>query len=225
MSFNTSIDPNIQAVCRITTSDGNNYEGFITLINGGYDGMHPNGFYFYQDEHYNSTSLFDLEFNNLEKINKTKYRFGNFSPDAKDIYFIAHTFSVDTYSSKESKKVFTDSIGKHLINKIEITHQYIMFDTIPLFTELPYDMHLNYHDKKLPRKKIAMSKIISIEVIENPNEKWLKEIEKKRTIYLTKINNEGYSGDYQEPIWAHELLKDLETFNRIKSTFKEWNGK
>lgn len=225
LSFATSIDPGIQAVCKITTSDGNSYEGFITLINGGYDGMHPNGFYFYQNEHYKWISLYDLEFNKLEKINETKYGFGNFSPDAKHIYFIAHTYGGDTYSSKESKKLFTDSTGQHLIDKIEISHQYKMFDSIPLFKELPSDLHLNYNDKELLRQKIAMHEIISIEVIENPSEKWLQEIEQKRKTYLTEINNDDYSGDYQEPIWAHDLLKDSETLNIIKSRFKEWNGK
>jgi hypothetical protein len=46
--------PSVHAVCRVTTADGKIYEGFVALMVGAIDGVHPNGFYLYQDDIYNS---------------------------------------------------------------------------------------------------------------------------------------------------------------------------
>ncbi|WP_299385784.1 hypothetical protein [uncultured Lacinutrix sp.] len=218
-------DPSIQAVCKITTENGETHEGFVTLINGSYDGMHSNGFYLYQDEHYNWTTLFDFELHSLKKNGKTKYNIGNFSPDAKEIYFIAHTWGNDVYSSKDSKKVINDSNGKHLIKKTELIHQYKMFDSIPLFKELQRTYHINYNKTDSNTKKIAMNNIISFEILKNPNSKWLEKIEQARKIYLNDNNGEESTGDYLEPIWIHELIKNPKKFKELKEYFKSWKNK
>mgnify|MGYP003122416642 CR=1 FL=1 len=215
-------DPSIQAVCRLTTENGEIHEGFVTLINGGYDGMHSNGFYLYQDDHYNWTKLFDFELHTLKRTGKTKYNIGNFSPDAKEIYFIAHTWGNDVYSSKVSKKVINDSIGKHLIKKTERTHQYRMFDSIPLFKELPRTYHLNYNETDSNTEKIAMNKVISFEILKNPESEWLKKIELARNTYLSDNDTEDSTGDYLEPIWIHELIKNPKRFEQLKEYFKSW---
>lgn len=217
-------NPTIQAVCRITTENGQQHEGFVTLINGDYNGMHSNGFYLYQDDHYNWTKLFDFELNDLKKIGKTKYQIGNFVPDAKEIYFIAHTWGNDVYSIKESKKVFSDSIGKHLIKKTEIVHQYKLFDSIPLFTELPRSCDLNYNDTNSNTLKIAMNEIVSFEILKNPESKWLEKIKLARKTVL-KNDTEESTGDYLEPIWIHELIKNPKKIEKLKAHFKNHNGR
>jgi len=218
-------DPSVQAVCRITTESGEIHEGFVTLINGGYYGMHSNGFYLYQDDHYNWTKLFDFELHNLKRTGKTKYNIGNFSPDAKEIYFIAHTWGNDVYSSKESKKIINDSIGKQLIKKTELIHQYRMFDSIPLFKELPRSYHLNYNETDYKTKKIAMKKVVAFEILKNPESKWLEKIEQARKIYLDDNNGEDSTGDYLEPIWIHELIKEPKRFEELKKYFKNWKNR
>ena len=228
MAFTNHVDvgdPYIQAVCRITTENGKTHEGFVTLINGGYDGMHSNGFYLYLDNHYNWTKLFDFELHNLKRTGKTKYNFGNFSPDANEIYFIAHTWSNDVYYSKESKKVISDSIGKHLIKKTEINHQYRMFDSIPLFKKLPRSYHLNYNETDSNTEKIAMNEIVRFEILKNPETEWLKKIEFARKIYLNDNSGEGSTGDYNEPIWIHELIKNPKKFEQLKEYFKSWKNR
>ncbi|PQJ73614.1 hypothetical protein [Polaribacter butkevichii] len=218
-------DPSIQAVCKITTENGETHVGFVTLINGSYNGMHANGFYLYQDEHYNWTTLFDFELHSLKRIGKTKYNIGNFSPDAKEIHFIAHTWGNDRYSSKDSKKVISDSIGKHLIKKTELIHQYRMFDSIPLFKELPRTYHLNYNETDSIAEKIAMNNIVSFEILKNPNSKWLEKIEQARKTYLNDNSGEDSTGDYLEPIWIHELIKKPKRFKELKDYFKSWKNK
>jgi hypothetical protein len=226
MAFTNCVDggdPSVQAVCRVTTENGKTYEGFVTLINGDYDGMHSNGFYLYLDDHYNWTTLFNFELNSLKKTGETKYRIGNFVPDAKKIYFIAHTWGNDGYSSKDSKKILSDSIGNHLIKKTEIIHQYRMFDSIPLFKKLPRSYHLNYNETDFNTKKIAMNRVVAFEILKNPESKWLEKIEHAREKYLDDNSGEESTGDYLEPIWIHELIKKPKRFEELKEYFK--NGK
>ena len=218
-------DPSVQAICKITTENGKTHEGFVTLINGGYDGMHSNDFYLYQDNHYNWTKLFDFELNSLKRKGKTKYNIGSFSSDAKKIYFIAHTWGNDVYSSKESKRVISDSTGKHLIKKTELIHQYRMFDSIPLFKELPRTYHLNYNETDSNTEKVAMNEIVAFEIITNPDSKWLEKIENVRKTYLDDNNGEDSTGDYLEPIWIHELIKKPKRFEELKEYFKSWENK
>lgn len=229
MAFTNSVDivngSSVQAVCKITTENGKTYEGFVTLINGNYDGMHSNGFYLYLDDHYNWITLFDFELNSLKKTGKTKYTIGNFSPDAKEIYFIAHTWGNDIYSIRNSKKVLRDSIGKHLTKKTEIIHKYRMFDSIPLFKELPRTYHLNYNETDSNTEKIAMHKIVAFEILKNPESKWLEKIKKARKIFLDDNNGEGSTGDYSEPVWVHELIKKPKKFEELKEYFKSWKNR
>jgi len=109
--------PSIQAVCRVTTSDGKTYEGFVALIIGGLDGTHQNGFYLYQDGNYNWTVHFDYEFNKLVRTGSTKYRIGNFSPDTKNIYFIAYARDEENYWLTETKQTLQDKGDDFLVTK------------------------------------------------------------------------------------------------------------
>ena len=217
--------PSVQAVCKVTMSDGKTYEGFVTLIIGGLHGIHQNGFYLYQDDHYNWTVLFDYEFKKLEKTGETKYKIGNFVPDAKEIYFLAYTWDTKKYWLKESKETITDSTGQYLLTKTQIQRKYKMFDTLPLFTELPKYLHLDYNDKELKRQKIPMNDIVSFEIVMEPAEKWLTEIEQKRKACFAEVYGENSSGDFLEPSWVHELIKDPETLKHWKEYFEKWYRK
>jgi len=219
-SFNTPIDvgdPTVMAVCKITTHSGNTVEGFVTLLNGGYDGMHANGFYNYKDDRYNWITLFNLE---LDKTRGTRYNIKRYFENATKVYFIAHTWEADGYSLVETSTQFTDDIGKHLLKTKKEQQQYKMFDSIPLFMELPRYIQINYNDATLCRQKIAMTDIASFEIIIHPSEKWLTEIERKRKVYLEDNNGIGSTGDYYEPQWAHELLDNPKELTRLKEVFK-----
>lgn len=223
-SFNSPIDvgdPTVMAVCKITTRSGNTVEGFVTLINGGYYGMHANGFYSYKDDHYNWITLFNLD---LDIPNGTKYNIERYYKNATEVHFIAHTWETDGYSLVETNTQFTDAIGKHLLKTKKVQWQYKMFDSIPLFMELPRYIQINYNDVALCRQKIAMADITSIEIIHHPSEKWLSEIDRKRKIFLEDNSGEESTGDYYEPQWAHELLDNPKELARLKGVFKNRHG-
>jgi len=214
-------DPTVMAVCKITTHNGNTVEGLVTLVNGGYFGMHANGFYSYKDDHYNWITLFNLE---LDKLSGTRYNMKRNYNNASEVHFIAHTWENDGYSLEETKTQFTDETGKHLLKTKKVQQQYKMFDSIPLFLELPRYIQINYNDAALCRQKIAMTDISTFEILIQPSEKWREEIEKKRKIYLEDNNGEGSTGDYYEPLWAHELINDPKELKRIKEEFKNRHG-
>ena len=223
-SFNTPIDvgdPTVMAVCKITTHNGNAIEGFVTLVNGGYYGMHANGFYTYKDDHYNEIKLFNLD---LDKARGKWYYFKTQYEIAPEVHFIAHTWETDGYSLEETKTQFTDETGKHLLKTKKVQHQYKMFDSIPLFLELPRYIQINYNDVELPRQKIAMTDIVSIEILSQPCEKWLTEIENKRELYNEDNGGEDSTGDNYEPLWAHEALNKPKVLSYIKEVFKNRHG-
>lgn len=217
--------PSIQAVCRVTTSDGKVYEGFVTLIIGGFHGTHQNGFYLYQDDHYNWTVHFDYEFNKLERSGPAKYRIGNFSPDAKRIYFLAHTLDKENYWLAETRQEVQDKSENFLITRTVIQRKYLMLDTLPLFTELPKYLHLDYTDKKTKRFNIAMQDIVSFEVVLEPSNFLLTEIERKRKICYAEIYGQDSTGDFSEPIWVHELIKKPEKLKLLREEFEKWHRK
>lgn len=223
-SFHSPIDvgdPSIMAVCRVTTQSGNTVEGFVTLVNGGYYGMHANGFYSYRDDHYNWITLFNLD---LDKLSGTNYDIKRYFERAKEVHFIVHTWETDSYSLAETNTQFTDEFGKHLLKSKQVRQQYKMFDSIPLFMELPSYIQLNYNNAALCRQKVAMTDIASIEILRHPDEKWLAEIEKKRKLYHEDNGGEDSSGDFYEPQWAHELLDNPKELTRLKEAFKNRHG-
>lgn len=217
--------PYIQAVCRVTTSEGKTFEGFVTLIVGGLHGMHQNGFYLYQDEHYNWTVFFDYEFNKLERTNNTRYRIGNFSPNAQKAYFLAYTWEKDVYWLAENKKKVHDNGNDYLITKTVIQRKYLMLDTLPLFRELPKYLHLDYTDKKLKRYDIPMKDIVSFEIVIEPSNDLLTEIEKKRKLCFDEVYGPESTGDFLEPSWVHELIEKPDELKRLREEFEKWHRK
>jgi len=214
--------PSIQAICRVTTSDGKTYEGFVTLIIGGLHGIHQNGFYLYEDDHYNWTVFFDYEFNKLERTGKTKYRIGTFVPDAKEIYFLACVWDKDNYWLTETKQKTREKNENFLITKTVIQRKYMMLDTLPLFTELPKYLHLDYKDNNLKRFNIPMRDIVSFEVVLQPTGSLLNEIEKKRKICFAEPDP---TGDFVEPTWVHELIKQPAALKHLREDFEKWHRK
>jgi len=100
-----------------------------------------------------------------------------------------------------------------------------MLDTLPLFTELPQYLYLDYDNKELKRHKVPMGDIVSFEIVFQPSEKWLMEIERKCKTCFSKVNGPGSTGDFLEPSWVHELVANQDELKRLKDNFKEWHRK
>jgi hypothetical protein len=209
----------IQAVCRAITADGKVHEGFITLLSGCCNGVHPNGFYFYQDDHYQYTEFFDLGFKKLERTNPGKYRIGGHTPEAKEVSFL--TYTSDLQWLDESRQTVSDSTGQYLLTKTQVQRKYLKSDKLILFTELPMFLFIDYKDKA-NRIEIPMKDLVSFEILLEPGEKWLQEIKNKRKACFEIVNSDESTGDYMEPIWAHEMVRDTEIFKYWKEYVEEW---
>ncbi|CAL2079085.1 conserved hypothetical protein [Tenacibaculum sp. 190524A05c] len=214
-------DPSIQAVCKITTKDNISHEGFITLINGGYYGMFSNGFYFEVNDKLSFRKLYNFNFDSFLKTKDGKIKIGYESFTARREYFIAHT-PYHGYSKKEQNHIETNSKRKKLIAEKTSRLTYKVFDSIPLFKELPREYHLRYDKHEKLTKKIAMSDIISIKIIKQPSKIWLDKIAKAKKLYWEDNDTEDSTGDFLEPTWYHELIQDQKKFNELKDYYNKW---
>ena len=178
--------------------------------------------YLFQDEKYNWEIFFDERFNNLSRNAERKYRIGNWVPTAKEIYFLAYVEKRGAYTLKEDKYVVEDSEGLSFVKSRDESVRYRMFKELPLFTELPTFLHLSYNDTILQKHLVPMNDIISFELLKDPDERWIKEIEEKTKECHKIVFTPESSGDYLGPTWYHELIKDSKKFNIWKESFKEY---
>ena len=95
-----------------------------------------------------------------------------------------------------------------------------MLDTLPLLTELTECLWVDYSNKHLKRYNILAKNIVSFEIELQPNAKLLNEIEEKRNICHALVKTEGTGDAYQEPTWAHEIVKDTAQFEYLKEEFR-----
>ena len=123
----------------------------------------------------------------------------------------------------ETKQKIQDKDENFLITKTVIQRKYLMLDTLPLFTELPKYLHLDYTDKKIKRFNIPMKDIVSFEVVLEPSNVLLTEIEKKRKICFAEVYGPDSTGDFLEPTWLHELVKKPEELKRLREDFEKWH--
>ncbi|WP_075340399.1 hypothetical protein [Tenacibaculum agarivorans] len=213
-------DPSIQAVCKITTKNNTTHEGFITLIKGGYC-MLPNGFYFEIGDGKTYRKLYDFNFYSLQKTKDGIFNLGYSSFKAKRAYFITHT-PHHGHFKKEQNDIAIDSKGKKLVSRKYNEFTYKLFDSIPLFKELPREYHLRYDKLENLTEKIAMSDIISVEIVKKPQQIWLDRIAKAKKLYWDDNDTEDSTGDFLEPTWYHELIQDQNKFNTLKDYYNKW---
>lgn len=183
--------------------------------------MLSNGFYFEIDNRSNNRILYDFNFYKLQKTKDGKFNVGYNSFKANRAYFIAHT-PYHGYSKKEQNDIVVDSKGRKLVSRKYNEFTYKLFDSIPLFKELPREYHLRYDKHEKLTKKIAMSDIISIKIIKQPSKIWLDKIAKAKKLYWDDNDTEDSTGDFLEPTWYHELIQDQKKFNELKNYYNKW---
>ena len=190
---------NIQAVCKINLNNGTNYEGFITLAYGGFENFYkPNGFCVIKGDSIKTTYFFSLG-----KVNGIGFEnFRKNFPNAK-ICFI---------ENQPNENIETYQTYQYLSSKnrlqVEYKNDFIfkLSDSLEIYNELP-SLDLNKRGKSII--KISFNDIESFELLDNPSEKSLQEINLKRKSFNS---SKSEMGDYVEPLWYHEILKDREKF-------------
>ena len=192
-------DPTVQAVCRIKLTNGKSVEAFITMGAGGYDGIHPSGFRF-EARGQKATHFLTLKFKKLVRDPA-----GNYKITLKDGSSVA-----GPALAKPSKVVFLEwDNGEH--------QQYMERDAVTVVTELPLELYIDPKYEGLRKGSVVtipLTRIVSIELLSHPSKKWLDHIKERREIFSE--SSEPYE-DYQEPEWYHEILKNKEAYDRVKS--------
>ena len=100
-----------------------------------------------------------------------------------------------------------------------------MFDSIPLFIELPRSYHIDYGETNFNTKKISMKDVVSFKILKNPESKWLEKIETARNIYFEDNGGEDSTTDIIEPLWVHEIVNNPKEFECLELYFKEWTNR
>lgn len=222
-------EPTIQAVCKVTLSDGKSIEGLITLGHGGDFGLWMNGLYF---EHYEQgkykyewTEFFTLDTKSFTRKDSS-YFFENHSyRDCRRVKYLVCLFS-PTYS--EPKKLTYDCSGSldtvRLITHIE--RKYIALDSMTIFFETTSSTFLdtldNYHDphKKIKYQKVAINDIVKFELMTNPSQTWLDLITKANIKAQELFNGPNSSGDFLEAAWYHDIVAKKELYDYFQPRIK-----
>lgn len=204
--------PTIQAVCRISLINGETFEGFIVLGQGGYQGIWANGFYFEQGENYKNPVLFSLESKTIEKTDEKAYYVNNgirqrmrFRNNQK-FYYMQWERTPSINNPKEIN-IKSNDTATYLTINTKLEKKYKLQDTINLYLELPSSTHLSW-SKNVRTISISVKDILKFEFLENPSDYWIAKI-KEKTIKANEIyNSPDSSGDFWAALWYHEIIKD-----------------
>lgn len=205
-------EPTIQAICKITLTNGEIVEGFTTLGIGGYNGIWTNGFYFEQGENYKNPVLFSLLFKSIEMTEPNTYSVKDgiggglrFKRNQK-FYYMEWEKTPSIYEPNKVKLKSSDSILSLIISS-NLEKKYKLLDTITVYLELPSSTYLNSNEK-VKNIKVAIKDIVKFEFVSNPSEQWISEIKEKNIKANEKYNGHDSSGDFWEASWYHDIIKD-----------------
>jgi hypothetical protein len=208
---------NIQAICRVTMSDGQKFEGIITFGGGGYNySYNPNGFCFKTGNGLYVLKLLNLDFNVLEP----EIFYSYFLP-SRQIYYAKNISSdyppqIPVYSYNDTNNIL--KMNKSVLTNFKLSEKLI------LYMNLPLTLYIDDSYEKLDFIDIDLSKMKTLELLKDPSEYWLKLIKTARNKLGNKIledlkQDDGAWEDYIEPAWYHEILKDVSKYNYYKLWF------
>lgn len=200
----------IQAVCKITLKNGESYEGFVTLAEGGYLNYYlSNGFCIIDKTEKYREILFDLD---IEKLHNAINHNIN-SKDKKTLFLLNITRQGN---HKKEQEIYLRGENQVLETRITNIQNYILQDTLLIYKTLPHFLLLNrgeFTNEEII--KISVSDILTFEFMTNPSEKWLNEIE----IKTKQLFSEEVSADYVAPLWLHEIVKNEEKLAHLQKYF------
>ncbi len=223
-SYKSNVDlgnPTIQAVCRATLANGQTVDGFITLGYGGYDGFWMNGIFIDCGDNYKHVIPYTLDFRILIKKSNSEYtlvinsntsNFGN----VKGVYALQWIDNPSPYNSKTTR-FEENKTGKFFYQKTQLEKKYKILDSLTLYQELSSSTYLDSNEK-LKSIKLKFSEIASLDLLENPGDKWIEEINRKTDKAHEIYNTEESSGDFLEAAWYHDIVSQkllLENYQKM----------
>lgn len=213
-------DPTIQAVCRITLTNGRVVEGFTTLGRGGYYGIWTNGFYFESRDGGKQPVLFSLLFKSVEMTEPGTYNVldrndGGFGfQRTQKFYYMEWEETPSIYKLNKVKLESSESTLALIISS-NLEKKYKLLDTITLYLELPSMTYLDT-EEKVRTLKVSTKDIVLFEFVSNPSEHWESEIKKKSMKAYEICNGPDSSGDFWAASWYHDIIKDEKALKELQ---------
>ena len=193
--------PNIQAICKVELTNGEEVEGYIFLAKGGYDRFYKqHGFAFVKNNSVIHAYWFNLYLNSKIGIFKKK-------SDLEGRMYSLIAVRPWAYSLKADYHFIPDSL-QFKVN-VSNNREYLLNEKLEIYLELPECLHLEGvrgHDYR--KVSINVNEIQELELQRRPNEKYLEEIRIKRKECWEKVLQKDSMQDYQEPLWYHEIYSD-----------------
>ena len=240
-SLNAAGPPTIQALARIWKKTGEQVEGVVLVGKGG-PGTHydVNGFYLIE-----STSkppgkrvyLFNFEFRAIEPYKMRLYyesvdgrkkssSVGGILPESVKAYFLYDMTSQKHLSGstivKESTQKGDDPSVLLMDREIVQKYSYKLLDYIPVFSEVPDDLHVDLGSSTAAAQpeRIPLIDIKKFELLTEPSGVWLRQIAEKKVKWQKKM---GDCQDCFAPEWLHELVKRKDGYRmKLDALFKPW---
>ncbi|MCX6292047.1 MAG: hypothetical protein NT126_09825 [Bacteroidetes bacterium] len=219
----------VQAVCRITLTDGKSVEGFLKLGVRGYSEIWMNGFYVRVEReqlNYDNQFYFSFDFKWIQ-VRESSILYpihensnGLFDTKGKrKIYFLQY---IDNSSVSQPTKTLVRSDTIQLVSHYE--RKYFMTDKITLYLDVSAALALDTIDvfQKPPvsinRVSIPVQDIASIEIMDHPGKKWLDKIDmaRKKSGEYIKQNPDLYDSTQDDPLWFHEMIHDSFEFDHFR---------
>lgn len=228
--------PSYYAVCKITTKEGKIQEGFLPLVRGG-DGISKSGFGFIDPNtevfewRMFSTCNYSFEMGASYKVDPVT---GNrvYPPTYFLEYRPASIFEKGSFHSKYCVdhpvvKAFhyewTDINGATRPGTLwyNVLKQFYIYNKLPPYIYLPSESwNLRDDPDDFDRDLIVVEDILKFEVVLDPDEYWLDEIERVRDYENGPL---AEAVDYQEPIWLHEM-EGVDTVDCSSTRFGSWDS-
>ncbi|WP_394776876.1 hypothetical protein [Flavobacterium sp.] len=214
--------PWIQAVCRITLTNGKTIDGFIKLAIGG-NGIWINGFNVEElkvQPRQDQQIFFDLDFRSIHFTDST-IECSTIDKSNKPIIKVSEDRQIklfewieDFYKNKE------DSIVN--INNNEL--HYRLKDSLIIYYDLTLQSFLDTMDilqnskNRIGYSIVGINQIRQFELIINPDKIWLDKIEKAKNNFHKYDNS--VTGDWQPAAWFHEFVTNKESYDEYQPIIK-----
>jgi len=93
-------------------------------------------------------------------------------------------------------------------------------DEMIIYKEIPLNLSLRHIEKEQNEKiAIKVNEIASIVLLKNPSKNSLQTIEKAREKQGIAEAKDEYWGDYQPPVWYHEVITDMQKIEYLAQFF------
>jgi len=214
----------LQAVCKVTLLNGKIINGFIVVGSGGYlQSYDTNGFYWTTEQN-KKPALFNIESKSFElQTGKIIRENGSSGPGRwfknVRIYYLKD-ISGELYSRFNQHREIAESVDSlNVLNRDIIYHNsYKLLDYIPIYLTLPENLFLERYDKN-DFEKVYLDSIESIELVRQPSQEIIKEINECENKLKERYNQPPFEGDgFYPPVWFHDIIKEKENAR----LFKKW---